>query len=129
MHNKIVELRAPITEPLFNEKIAKNSKINISSEDVNKFLDDNDKYNREKGTRDEYRIYHNRDIAKHELHFQPYEIVVFIRVGDENYRIEHFNPKNKAYKILFEIISKSSLRGNHALLLINEYQNLILGVY
>lgn len=84
----------------------------------------NDKYARENGTRNEYRIYHNRDIAKHELHFQPFEIVVFIKESDDNIRIEHFTPRDKKYKILIKTIEKSNLRGNHALLTKNEYKNL-----
>lgn len=85
----------------------------------------NDKYARENGTRNEYRIYHNRDIAKHELHFQPFEIVVFIKESEENYRIEHFNSRNKEYQILQEKIQTSKIRGNHALLNKSEYNNLI----
>lgn len=85
----------------------------------------NDKYARENGTRNEYRIYHNRDIAKHELHFQPFEIVVFIKESDDNFRIEHFTPRDKKYKILLETIEKSKIRGNHALISMGEYKNLI----
>ena len=85
----------------------------------------NDKYSRENGTRNEYRIYHNRDIAKHELHFQPFEIVAFISDSDDNYRIEHFTPKDNNYHILEETIGKSKIRGNHALLSIDEYNNLL----
>lgn len=85
----------------------------------------NDKYCKDLGTRDEYRIYHNRDIAKHELHFQPNEIVVFIKESLNNYRIEHFNPRDKEYKILQNTINNSEIRGNHALLGIYEYNNLL----
>ena len=85
----------------------------------------NDKYVKENGTRNEYRIYHNRDIAKHELHFQPFEIVVFIKENEDNYRIEHFNPRNSEYKILLEVIQKSKIRGNHALLSKKEYNQLL----
>lgn len=76
----------------------------------------NDKYTRENGTRNEYRIYHNRDIATHNLHFQPFDIVVFIKEGEDNYRIEHYNRNNKEYKILEDIIKSSKIRGDHALL-------------
>ena len=83
------------------------------------------KYSKENGTRNEYRIYHNRDIAKHELHFQPFEIVTFIIGGDNNFRIEHFTPRDNNYHILLETIGKSKIRGNHALLNIDEYNNLL----
>ncbi|WP_339844746.1 hypothetical protein [uncultured Dokdonia sp.] len=85
----------------------------------------NDKYARENGTRNEYRIYHNRDIAKHELHFQPFEIVVFIKESVDNFRIEHFTPKDKKYKILLKTIEMSNIRGNHALLSKQDYYKLL----
>jgi len=85
----------------------------------------NDKYSKDNGTRNEYRIYHNRDIAKHELHFQPFEIVVFIKESENNFRIEHFNPRDKEYQTLQETILNSKIRGNHALLNIDEYNNLL----
>lgn len=81
----------------------------------------NDKYARENGTRNEYRIYHNRDIATHNLHFQPFEIVVFLKESDGIYRIEHFTKKHREYKILEGIISGSNIRGDHALLNKAEY--------
>ncbi|UAB74330.1 hypothetical protein [Mesoflavibacter sp. SCSIO 43206] len=84
----------------------------------------NDKFAKENGTRNEYRIYHNRDIAKHELHFQPSEIVAFIKESDNNFRIEHFTPRDNNYKILLEIIEKSKIRGNHALLSLIEYNKI-----
>ncbi|MBD0824442.1 DNA binding protein [Aestuariibaculum marinum] len=85
----------------------------------------NDKYAKENGTRNEYRIYHNRAIAKHQLHFQPYEIVVFIKDGDDNYRIEHYTRNDKAYRILENIIEDSKIRGQHALLQLSEYNTLL----
>lgn len=81
----------------------------------------NDKFARENGTRNEYRIYHNRDIATHSLHFQPFEIVVFIREGIDNYKIEHFTPIHEKYKIFEVIIKNSKIRGDHALLTKVEY--------
>lgn len=84
----------------------------------------NDKFALPNGTRNEYRIYHNRDIATHSLHFQPYEIVVFIREGEDKYRIEHYTRMDHEYTILEEIIKKSKIRGDHALLNLTEYQKL-----
>ena len=85
----------------------------------------NDKYAKQGGTRNEYRIYHNRDIAKHELHFRPFEIVVFIKIAENKYKLEHFNPRDKAYSVLKDYIDNSNIRGNHALLDLSEYKNLI----
>lgn len=81
----------------------------------------NDKFAIENGTRNEYRIYHNRDIATHELHFQPFEIVVFFKESEDKYRIEHFTKNNKEFNILDEIIKHSNIKGNHALLDQKEY--------
>lgn len=107
-------LRLDFNDPLEPENIIQAS-----------YVYHNDKYARDNGTRDEYRIYLNRDIAKHELHFQPYEIVVFIKEHGENYRLEHYNPRDKEYQKLQELILKSKIRGNHALLKINEYANVM----
>lgn len=85
----------------------------------------NDKYVKENGTRNEYRIYHNRDIAKHELHFQPFEVVAFIKEGEDNYRIEHFTPIHEQYNMLEVVIKNSKIRGDHALLSLEEYNNLL----
>ncbi|RMA66384.1 DNA binding protein [Ulvibacter antarcticus] len=103
----------------FNDPLEPNNIIQAS------YVYHNDKYARENGTRNEYRIYHNRDIAKHELHFQPFEIVVFIKENDDNYKIEHFTPRNKEYQILQKAIEESKIRGNHALLTKRKYYDLI----
>lgn len=84
----------------------------------------NDKFAIENGTRNEYRIYHNRGIATHNLHFQPFEIVVFYKEGENNYRIEHFTPSNEKYKILDNLIKNSKIRGYHALLTKNEFDEI-----
>ena len=81
----------------------------------------NDKYAIENGTRNEYRIYHNRDIATHDLHFQPFEIVVFFKESENKYRIEHFSRMNVEYNALEGMIRNSREKGNHALLNSLEY--------
>ena len=60
----------------FNDPLEPENTIQAS------FVYHNDKYAIENGTRNEYRIYHNRDIATHELHFQPFEIVVFFKESE-----------------------------------------------
>lgn len=84
----------------------------------------NDQYALENGTRNEYRIYHNRSIASHDLHFQPYEIIAFIKESDDKYRLEHFTRLNTEYKLLEETIENSKIRGNHALLTYKEYEQI-----
>ena len=85
----------------------------------------NDKYAREDGTRNEYRIYHNRSIATHNLHFQPFEIVVFHKKEGDEYFIEHFTPRDKEYSIVDKIIMNSKIRGDHALLKKEDYLRLL----
>lgn len=99
----------------FNDPLEPENTIQAS------FVYHNDKYAIENGTRNEYRIYHNRDIATHELHFQPFEIVVFFKESEDKYRIEHFTRNNKEYKTLNEIIEDSNIKGYHALLSLEEY--------
>jgi hypothetical protein len=85
----------------------------------------NDKFSRPDGTRNEYRIYLNRDIAKHDLHFQPKDIVAFIKNGDKSYHIDHYRIRNDQYQVLSELIDNSKTRGAHALLDRIKYKTLI----
>ncbi len=84
----------------------------------------NDKYALPNGTRNEYRIYHNRTIASHDLHFQPFEIVAFIKESDGKFRLEHFTRLKTVYKSLEETIKNSKIRGDHALLTHKEYEQI-----
>ncbi len=75
----------------------------------------NDKFNRENGTRDEYRIYLNREIAPDDFFFRPGDIVVLERKDEHKYILEKFRLGNKAYNQLHEIISGNKMRGQHAM--------------
>ena len=75
----------------------------------------NDKHNVHGGTRDEYRIYLNNDIAPHPHFFQPEDIVTFERTETDLYYLSITKPRSENYKNLDSIITKSCLRGNHAL--------------
>jgi hypothetical protein len=76
----------------------------------------NDKFNREDGTRDEYRIYLNRDIAPNDYFFRPGDIVVFCKVSELNYSLKKYREGDFEYESFDEKIKKSKLRGLHALL-------------
>lgn len=102
----------------FDDPLEKGNTINAS------FVYHNDKFSRENGTRNEYRIYLNRDIAKHDLHFQPSDIVALIRVEDR-FELKHFGIRNDVYRNLEKYIAQSKLKGNHALLKLNEYSQLV----
>ncbi len=75
----------------------------------------NDKFNREEGTRDEYRIYLNREIAPDDFFFRPNDIIVIERKDECKYQLEKFREGNNKYARLDTIISESKLRGQHAL--------------
>jgi hypothetical protein len=75
----------------------------------------NDKFNREDGTRDEYRIYLNREISPDDFFFRPDDIIVIERKDEHQYVLEKFREGNKKYENLNTIISESKMRGQHAL--------------
>ena len=75
----------------------------------------NDKHNRVDGTRDEYRIYLNRDIAPDDFFFRPDDIIVMQRIAENRYKISRYRKENKGYENLNEIMENSKMRGKHAL--------------
>lgn len=76
----------------------------------------NDKYSRSEGTRDEYRIYLNRDLAPDDFFFRPNDIIIFERVAPEKYILTLLKPSDSKY-LHFEILIKENfVRGSHALL-------------
>jgi len=79
----------------------------------------NDKYTRQGGSRDEYRLYLNSDIDPDQNYFKPQDIIVFERIkNDEDvipiYRLSRFNRENHYYNKLSKILSDSKNRGRHA---------------
>ncbi len=95
---------------IFNDPLKKNHTIEAS------YVYHNDLYALEGGTRNEYRIYLNRDLAKHELYFQPEDIIAFERDKDEHLTLSHYRLGDEKYKDLLEVINSNFARGNHALL-------------
>lgn len=75
----------------------------------------NDKYNRAGGTRDEYRIYLNRDLAPDDFWFRPNDIIVFKRIGEQTYILDRYRHSNIEYMKLTKIIETSKMKGQHAL--------------
>jgi hypothetical protein len=75
----------------------------------------NDKFNREDGTRDEYRIYLNREIAPDDFFFRPVDIIVIERKDEHKYVLEKLREGNNKYSKLDTIITESKIKGQHAL--------------
>lgn len=80
------------------------------------FVYHNDLYAIENGTRNEYRIYLNRDISKHDLHFEPSDIVKFQWLDDKILDLSHYKKGHKEYDYYLQIIKENFAKGNHALL-------------
>ena len=76
----------------------------------------NDKFNRKDGTRDEYRIYLNREIAPDDNFFRPDDIIVFERLDEHKYNLRKFREGNAEYNKMNDLIKNSSTRGQHALI-------------
>jgi len=76
----------------------------------------NDKYNRKGGTRDEYRIYLNREIAPDDYYFRPDDLIVFERIDSNKYNLKRFRIKNPEFEELNHLYKKYKLRGQHALI-------------
>ena len=75
----------------------------------------NDKWNTAAGSRDEYRIYLNRQIQFHALHFMPNDIVVFEKVGD-TYSFLHLKECDNRYPKYLSLLEIHGIRGNHAII-------------
>ena len=76
----------------------------------------NDKFNRIDGTRDEFRIYLNRDVAPDDFFFRPNDIVLFEKISENYYSLKKFREGDFGFESLDELIKTSKLRGAHALL-------------
>jgi hypothetical protein len=76
----------------------------------------NDKHNTPGGSRDEYRIYLNTDIAPHPRVFEPHDILIFERIETDFYILNVSKPESDGYEKLSQKIAANKLRGNHALL-------------
>ena len=97
----------PIIPPFGDEKI------------YSTFVYHNDKFNVDGGTRDEFRLYLNRNIDPERKYFRIDDIVVFERIETDTpvplYFLYKFNTSDPYYNDLSTIIEASSIKGNHAL--------------
>jgi hypothetical protein len=112
-----VEFFPPLRSDVNNDSV--NIQINLEYRENPIFVNlvyHNDKFNREDGTRDEYRIYLNRDIAPDDYFFRPGDIVVFHRISEFNYNMKKYREGDFEYESFAEKIESSKLRGLHALL-------------
>ena len=75
----------------------------------------NDKYSRSEGTRNEYRIYLNRDIAPDDFFFRPNDIIIFEREATDKYVLSIIKPSDTKYVYFENLIKENFVRGSHAL--------------
>lgn len=75
----------------------------------------NDKYSRSEGTRDEYRIYLNRDVAPDDFFFRPNDIIIFERIANDKYILSLIKPSDTKYLHFETLIKENFVRGSHAL--------------
>lgn len=97
----------PIIPPFNDEKI------------YTTFVYHNDKLNQPNGTRDEFRLYLNRNLDPNRSYFRVDDIIVFERIETGTpvpiYFLYRYDASNEEYKILAEIIETSPIKGGHAL--------------
>jgi hypothetical protein len=99
----------PIVAPFSSAKI------------YSRFVYHNDKFNLTGGTRDEYRLYLNKELDIDRSFFQVNDVVVFERIDktidgtvSPLYFLHIFNSTNEHYDFLSQIVDYSEIRGNHA---------------
>jgi hypothetical protein len=106
----------PLSTEINNDSVVLEVNVEYRSEPVYlNLVYHNDKFNREDGTRDEYRIYLNREIAPDDYFFRPDDIVVFERLDEHKYYLKYFREGNAEYNKMNDLIKNSSTRGQHAL--------------
>ncbi len=107
----------PLSAKINNDTVILEINVEYRIEPVYlKLVYHNDKFNREDGTRDEYRIYLNREIAPDDFFYRPNDIILFERYGENNYYLKKIREGNRSYKRMNELIKNSTTRGQHALL-------------
>jgi len=89
------------------------------------FVYHNDKFNVTDGSRDEFRLYLNKDIDPNGAYYLPDDIIVIERYVEEVpeeggfsmpvYVINRFPPASAQYDLLEAIIDESPIKGGHAL--------------
>jgi hypothetical protein len=82
------------------------------------FVYHNDKFSVTGGTRDEFRLYLNKELDPNRDYFHPEDIVVFERVETDSiipvYFLFKFSPTDDYYNVLETIIEESAIKGRHA---------------
>jgi hypothetical protein len=111
------EFFPPLSTDINNDSVVIELNVEYRSEPVYlNLVYHNDKFNREDGTRDEYRIYLNRDIAPDDFFFRPDDIIVLERLDEYKYYLRKYRDGSPKYNKMKNIIKNSSIRGKHALI-------------
>lgn len=111
------EFFPPLSTDINNDSVVIELNVEYRSEPVYlNLVYHNDKFNREDGTRDEYRIYLNREIAPDDFFFRPGDIIVFERLDEHQYNLKFFREGSAEYNKMHDLIRNSSMRGQHAMI-------------
>lgn len=106
----------PLDPAINNDSVVLEFKVKFREDPVYvNLVYHNDKYNREDGTRDEFRIYLNRDIAPDDYYFKPDDIIVIERTGPNTYLLDRYRIGNYEFDKFDDYIKKSRMKGQHAL--------------
>lgn len=74
----------------------------------------NDKHALAYGTRDEYRIYLNRQLQFHDMHFRPQDIIVFCS-NPRQFMLHHYKQQDEKYHFWDNLLLEMGTKGNHAI--------------
>jgi hypothetical protein len=106
----------PLSAEINNNSVVIELNVDYRNEPIYlKLVYHNDKFNRENGTRDEYRIYLNREIAPDDFFFRPDDIILFEKVEENKFNLKRYREGNTEYNSMNFLIENSPTRGKHAL--------------
>lgn len=119
-----LEFFPPLSETILNDSVLLPIIPPFSEDKVyTKFVYHNDKHSTESGTRDEYRLYLNKNIDPDGNYYKIDDIVVLERHDIEGdgelvplYEMHRFEKGKERYEEFDKIITDSKIRGGHALI-------------
>jgi hypothetical protein len=116
LSKQAIEFFPPLSPQIHNDSIGIEITVEYRPSPVTvNLVFHNDKYSRSEGTRDEYRIYLNRDIAPDDFFFRPGDIIIFEKKSLSTYNLSLIKPSDSKYLYFEKLIKDNFVRGSHAL--------------